>query len=165
MADRALEEFLRVGEPACPRCGHGLSGLNLAICPECGAPLALRLTTSDAPKIQLRASWVLWWLVAEGVGTASHTLWICWLMFEPMRDFYKTMNQEGPSFVRFVFENNTGVNGAATALLILLALGAAVLLALSRTRPGSPAVRRAVVCFCGCSLFAHAALWMVYALA
>ncbi|MFG0283528.1 MAG: hypothetical protein ACF8R7_03830 [Phycisphaerales bacterium JB039] len=55
-ADASLTSFLAANDASCPSCGHGLRGVTLSRCRECGMPLDLELVREGPERAQRRAS-------------------------------------------------------------------------------------------------------------
>src|SRR4051812_4179158 len=70
----ALRAWLKGGQAWCPCCGHGLRGLDVTVCPECGN--ALRLEVMAGPERMVVPARLLLWTAV--LGSVIHS--INWLL-------------------------------------------------------------------------------------
>jgi hypothetical protein len=66
--DLALLAFLETNERPCPACGYNVHRLREARCPECGAPLLLRLVPLEGTVARLWAAAIVVAAAGAGVG-------------------------------------------------------------------------------------------------
>jgi hypothetical protein len=78
-ADESLTSYLAANDAPCPSCGHGLRGVTLSRCPECGMPLDLELVREGPERVQRSAGEVEpappdWGAMGAGIAVLAFIL-------------------------------------------------------------------------------------------